>query len=228
MDRYSLAIHAQNYLPWGWNTGYCVYGVYPIPCHQNKWHGHHRRALRYLGEKSNTWRVNGPWIYANHHDPYILTVNFGLTNIWIFFNGDIECSGWFSAPSQGGWNTVHNCKWIWEWWTIMVLYRQSGSSTACHPWRTFRCIPSCSSYHSDQIQYHRNSALAMDKVVCLVGWVALLVAWLEGLVMLVNIYGMEKKILNVGNKVGAYIRGRPLPIIPTYRSQDTHIVLAGW
>jgi hypothetical protein len=31
----------------------------------------------------------------------------------------------------------------------------------------------------------------------------------------------------VGNKVGAYIRGRPLPIIPTHRSQVTRVARAG-
>ena len=42
-----------------------------------------------------------------------------------------------------------------------------------------------------------------------------------------TIQSLQRHRPGVGNKVGAYIRGRPLPIIPTYRSQDTHLVLAG-
>ena len=66
--------------------------------HKNGCRGHHRRAIGGLGEKSNTWRENGTWIYVNHHDPYILTVNFVLPNHWVCCNGDLECSGCFGAP----------------------------------------------------------------------------------------------------------------------------------
>ena len=31
----------------------------------------------------------------------------------------------------------------------------------------------------------------------------------------------------VGNKVGAYVRGRPLPIIPVHRAQLTRVAPAG-
>ena len=72
-----------------------------MPYDQNCCHGHHRRALADLGEKSNTRRENGPWIYAKHHDPYILAVNCGLPNHWVYCNGDLECVGCFGAPPQG-------------------------------------------------------------------------------------------------------------------------------
>ena len=83
------------------------YGVYSINYHQNGWYGHNIIALGYLGEKRNTWRENVPWIYSNHNNPYILTVNFGLTNQWVFCNVDLECGGCFGAPPQGGRNNVH-------------------------------------------------------------------------------------------------------------------------
>ena len=110
--------------------------------------GHHIRTLGNLRENSNTWRGNGPWIYANHHNTYILTINYGITNHCVCCNGDIECSGWFGAPPQGGRNTVHSRGWIWDMWTVMVLSHQSGSSTECCPWITYSCTTYCSSCHS--------------------------------------------------------------------------------
>ena len=64
-----------------------------MPYFQNGCHSNYVGSLGYLGDKSNTWRENGPWIYANYHDPYILTVNFGLPNHWICCNGYLDCSG---------------------------------------------------------------------------------------------------------------------------------------
>ena len=69
-----------------------------MPYHQNFYHGHHRRSLGGLGGKSSTWWGNGPWIYANHHDPYILTVNCELPNHWVCCNVDIKCIGCFFVP----------------------------------------------------------------------------------------------------------------------------------
>ena len=70
--------------------------------YQNGCHGHHRRALGNLGEKSNTWRENETLIYANHHDPYILKVNCGIPNPRECSNGYLECIGSFGVPLQGG------------------------------------------------------------------------------------------------------------------------------
>ena len=50
---------------------------------QNGCHGHHRIALSNLGGKSNKWSENWTWIYDNHHNPYILMANFGLSNHWL-------------------------------------------------------------------------------------------------------------------------------------------------
>ena len=69
---------------------------------KNVFHRHHRRALGDLGDKSNTWRQKGPWIYANHKYPYILTVNCGTPNHWLCCNGYLEFSGCFGAPPQEG------------------------------------------------------------------------------------------------------------------------------
>ena len=73
-----------------------------MPYHQNGYHIHHRRALGDLVDRSNTWRVNGSWIYANHHDPYILKVSFGLPNHCVCCNVDIEFVECFGAPPQWG------------------------------------------------------------------------------------------------------------------------------
>ena len=77
------------------------------PMHQKGYHGHHRIAFEDFGDKSSTLRQNGTWIYANHHDPYILTVHCGLPNHWIYCIGDIEFSSFFGAPPQGGIHTIH-------------------------------------------------------------------------------------------------------------------------
>ena len=83
--------------------------------------------------------------------------------------------------------------------TIMVLSYQFWSSIACHLWITYTCIPSCSSYNYYKIQYCRNSTLAMDEVGCLAVQAELIVALLEGLVLLVDISGVAKNILeNLG------------------------------
>ena len=76
----------------------------------------------------------------------------------------------------------------------MVLFHLSDYSTPCHPWSTYRWIPYYSSFHLDQVQYQYNSALALGKVGCQVGWVALLVAWLEVLVLTVDMAGVVKSI----------------------------------
>ena len=68
---------------------------------QNGCHGRHIIALGDLGEKRNTWRQNGTWIYANHHDPYIITVNCVLPYHWVYCNVDIDCIAFFGAPPQG-------------------------------------------------------------------------------------------------------------------------------
>ena len=109
--------------------------------------GHHRIALEGLGDKINTWRENGTWIYANHYDPYILMVNCGLPYHWEFCNEDLECSGFFVAPPQGEWNNVYKRGWRWSMCTRMVISHQSGSSIACHMWRIYMWTPSCSGYH---------------------------------------------------------------------------------
>ena len=70
--------------------------------HQNGCHGHHRRELGDLGENNNTWRQNVPWVFTNHHNPIILTVNCGLPNNWVRCNGDLECIGYVGEPQQGG------------------------------------------------------------------------------------------------------------------------------
>ena len=57
-------------------------------------------------EEDQHMEVNRPWIYANHHDPYILRVNFGLPNHLVWCNGYIECSDLFVAPLQGGGETL--------------------------------------------------------------------------------------------------------------------------
>ena len=64
-----------------------------MPYYQNVCHVYHRRALGYLGYKNNTWRQNGTWIYANHHNPYIMTVNCGLINHWVCCNVYLYFSG---------------------------------------------------------------------------------------------------------------------------------------
>ena len=67
--RYHLSSNAHSHLPLGWNNGCCVYEVCTMSYHRNVWHSHHRRALEGLGKKSNTWRQNGTWVYANYHNP---------------------------------------------------------------------------------------------------------------------------------------------------------------
>ena len=54
-----------------------------------------------LGEKSNTWRENGPCIYSTHRDPYILALNYGLPNNWVCSNGYIDCSRCSGATKLG-------------------------------------------------------------------------------------------------------------------------------
>ena len=51
-----------------------------------------------------------------------------------------------------------------------------------------------SSYHSYQIQYHRNYTLDMGEVACLVYQVAIIVDLLEGSVLLVGIAGVTKEM----------------------------------
>ena len=143
LECYCLYGHANNHLPWVWNTRYCVYKVCTMPYHQNVYHGNHRRTLGDLGENRNKWRQNGTWIYSNHHDPYILTVNFWLPNQWVCYNEDIEWSGLFGAPPQGGWNTAHQHGWRWALCTRMELCHQYVSSIVCDTWRTYTFVPYC-------------------------------------------------------------------------------------
>ena len=72
-----------------------------MPYNQNGCHVHHRRALGDLGEKSNKWRGNGPRVYANHSDQFILKLSCGIPNHWVCRNGVLECSGSVGALSQG-------------------------------------------------------------------------------------------------------------------------------
>ena len=102
LECYHLAVHAQNHLPWVWTTRCCVYEVCPTPYHKNDCRGHHIRALGDLVEKISSWWKNGTWIYANHHDPYNLTVNCVLLNHWVCCNGYLECSAFFGCTTTGG------------------------------------------------------------------------------------------------------------------------------
>ena len=136
---------------------------------------------------------NGPWIHANHNNPYILTVNCGLPHHWVCCNVYLGCVGCFGAPPQGGWNTFHKRGWRLLLCTRMVLSQQSGSSTPYHPWRTYRFISYFSSYHLDQIQYCRNSTLTMDKVGFPAGCMSLLLSFLEVLLLSVDMAEVEKK-----------------------------------
>ena len=135
-----LDVHAHNHMPWVWTSVCCVYEVCPIPYHQNVCHGHHIRALGDLGENGSTWRQKGIWIYFNHHNPYMLMVNCGVTNKWVCCNGDLDCSALFCAPPQGGWNTVHQRGWRQVLYTRIALSHNSGSSITYHMWRTYTWI----------------------------------------------------------------------------------------
>ena len=105
--------------------------------HKNFFHNNNRRALGNLGEYSNTWRKKRTWIYANHHDTYILTVNCVLLYHWVCCKGCLGCSGFFCVLTKVGWNTVNQRGWKWALCTIMVFSHQSGSSIACHLWITY-------------------------------------------------------------------------------------------
>ena len=67
--------------------------------HTSKWpcRGHRRRALGDLGEKRNTRGQNGTRIYANHHDPYILTHRREMTRYLLPQN-----NGNLTLPFFGG------------------------------------------------------------------------------------------------------------------------------
>ena len=100
---------------------------------------------------------------------------------------------WYVAPELGGQNTVHWHGWVWALCTIMVLFHESWSSRSCHLWRTYWCIPSCTIFCSDKIQYYQNSTLVMGKVGSLVNLTALLVGCLGGSVLNVDIDEAAKK-----------------------------------
>ena len=99
------------------------------------------------------------------------------------------------------WGLVHH---NWGYKTIFIgagteelcelecCFKNSGSSISYHPWITYRCIPSCTRFCSDQIKYHQNSTLVLGKVGCLVNLVALLVGFIGGSVMKVDISGAVK------------------------------------
>ena len=95
------------------------------------------------------------------------------------------------APTLGWWNTVNWCGSGWELCTRMGLFHGYGSSRSCNPWRTYRCMTSCTSFRSDQIQYHQNSTLVMVKFGCLVNILTLLVGCLVGSVLRVYFYGTQ-------------------------------------
>ena len=162
--------------------------------HQKIFHGHHRTALGYLGEKRNTRRKNGPWIYAIHGDPYTPAVNCGLTNQLVCCNADLECSGWFVALSLWGCNTVNQRGWILSMWTSMVLFHQSGFSTPSYLWRTYWCIQYSSSFCSDQIQSHRNFILDIGEVGCILGWTSLLIGCMWGSVLMFDMARLARNI----------------------------------
>ena len=69
LDRYYLAFHAHIHLPLVVNTVCSDSKWCSMPYHQNVCHGNHRRSLGGWGEKKNTRRRNGPWIYATHQNP---------------------------------------------------------------------------------------------------------------------------------------------------------------
>ena len=78
--------------------------------------------------------------------------------------------------------------------TRMVILHQSGSVTPCHPRRTYRCIKNFTSFRPDQIRSRHKSTLVIGKVVCLVCWVELLVGFLGGSVLEVDLDGVVNKI----------------------------------
>ena len=107
MDHYFFDGHVHSQLTLGQNTRCIDSEGCSILYHQNGLHGHTIIYHVDLGENSNTWRENDPWIYANNRDAYILIVNCGLPNHWVCCNGDLEYSGCFGTTTQGVRNTVH-------------------------------------------------------------------------------------------------------------------------
>ena len=163
-----------------------------MTCHKDGYCGHQRKSLWGWGDNINTWRINGTWIYATHFNPYISVVNFGLPNNWVCYNGYIYCIGCCSVPALGWWNTVHQHRWIWVLWTIMVIFHQSISFRSCHLWINYRFIPYCTIFHLDQILSHHNYTLVMGKVGYLVGLEELIVDCLGGSFIKVDLSGVEK------------------------------------
>ena len=88
--------------------------------------------LGILGRRATHGGKNGPWVYANHNNPYTLMANCGIPNHWLFCNGNIECSGCIGEPPQGRLNTVHQRRGIQVQCTRMEISHQSGSSKSCH------------------------------------------------------------------------------------------------
>ena len=125
LDHYRLDGHPQIHLNLGQMTGCGDSEGCLMPYHKNVFNGHHIRALWNWREKSNTWRGNGPLIYATHSDPYIQTVNYGLTNHLVC------CIGCSVATALGGWNTLYRCGWRWALCTRMVIFHKYGYSTPC-------------------------------------------------------------------------------------------------
>ena len=76
----------------------------------------------------------------------------------------------------------------------MVLFHQYWSSTTCHLLINYRCIQSCTRFSLDQILSHHNSTLVMGKFECLLGQESLLVGYLGGSVLTVDMDGVVKKI----------------------------------
>ena len=93
----------------------------------------------------------------------------------------------------GGWNTVNHRGCGWVLCTVMVILHKSVSYRSCHPWITYMCIPSCTSFSSYKIQSHKYSTLVMWNFGYLVNMAALLVSLLGVSVTKVDIYGVKKK-----------------------------------
>ena len=75
----------------------------------------------------------------------------------------------------------------------MVLFKKSGSYRSYHPQRTYRRIPSCTIFCSDQVKSYQNSTFVMRKVGCSINMAALLVGFLGDSVLKVDLDGVVKK-----------------------------------
>ena len=103
----------------------------------------------------------------------------------------IECVLW--RTSTWGLNTINQRRCRWALCTTMMLFNNSGSYISSHLWRNYWCIPSCTSFCSDQIKSHQKFTFLMRKVGCLVNMAALFVGFLRGSVLKVDLAGAVKK-----------------------------------